>query len=155
MHGLVFWFFFSDSVDVLICNPKLIQNLSFLNPTNPCNRKFLPQTGKLRHGRHKQVMLAPVCYQAAHLDWDLLVWRQMSLWVEWKPNVAGTLGITFTAENTNLAENRKCAPQKIATPFTSDVPDFIRFPTHILSLPLWFLNRRKPKITCKLPLSQD
>lgn len=34
----------------------------------------------------------------------------MSLWREWKPNVAGILGIPFTAENTNLAKNRKFTP---------------------------------------------
>lgn len=127
--------FLSSSAYVLIWNPYLIQNLSFLNSTKPYNSKFIPQTGKLRHGRHKQVMLAPVFYQAAHSDSDLLVWRQMSLWEEWKPNVAGILGITFAAENTNLAKNRKCTPQKIDTPFTSKVPDFVRLPTHIPSFP--------------------
>lgn len=81
----------------------------------------------------------------------------MSLWREWKPNVAGILGIPFTAENTNLAKNRKFTtpPKKIATPFTSKVPDFIRLLTHILFLPPWFLNEQKLKITCKLPLPQD
>lgn len=146
--------FLSNAAKVLIWNLELIQNLSYLNPTKPYNRKFVPQTGKLRHGRHKRVTLAPFFfYQAAHSDSDLLVWRQMSLWEEWKPNVAGILGITFTAENTNLAKNRKCTPQKIVTPFTSKVPDFIRLLTHVPSLPPWFLNKWKPKITCKLPPS--
>lgn len=46
-------------------------------------------------------------------------------------------------------------PPKMATPFTSKVPDFIRLPEHIPSLSPQFLNERKPKITCKLPLPWD
>lgn len=78
----------------------------------------------------------------------------MSLCGEWKPNVAGILGITFAAENTHLAKNRKSNPTKIASPFTSEVPDFIR--NQHISLPSpQFLNEHKPEITCKLPLPQD
>lgn len=43
----------------------------------------------------------------------------------------------------------------MATLFTSKVPDFIRLPKHIPSLSPQFLNERKPKITCKLPLPWD
>lgn len=79
----------------------------------------------------------------------------MSLWGEWKPNVAGILGITFTAENTNVAKNRRCTPQKIATPFTSKVPGFIKLPTHILSLtvpPSSYMSRNQKLLAnCPFP----
>lgn len=116
------------------------------------SRKFVPQTGKLKHERHKQVIgFLPTCkfrFRFISLEKKCL----FSGGMETKCN--SILGIIFTAENTNLAKIRKCAPQNGNSVYLKSARLHQTPKTHSLPFAPQFLNEWKPKIISKSPLLQ-